>query len=281
MRDRERFKGVFGKKKGKQMLLEFDGMHNARDLGGMVTMDGRTIKKGRFIRCGHLHDASERDVIKLSEMVELVVDFRTDEEYGEQLDREIAGAKNVHLPVIDTLTPGVTREERSYEEVITDMLKVPEMAKAYMCDTYRKLVMSDFSRAQYARFVKLLLEPHDKAVLWHCTAGKDRAGMATAIVLEMLGVSRDVIVEDYLRTNEYLKNDITALKRFIKRRANVADDNAMADEALQYLFGADISFIESFYAAIEERFGDVNGFLRKGLGISEEEIKQLKNASLE
>ncbi|MBR3404485.1 MAG: tyrosine-protein phosphatase [Firmicutes bacterium] len=263
------------------MRIDFDGMHNARDLGGMVTADGRRIKSGRLIRCGHLHDASERDCERLSEMVELIVDFRTDEEYTEQPDKAVQGAAHVHLPVIDTLTPGVTREERSYEEVIGEMLKDPEKAKAYMCGIYRSLVMSDFALKQYGRFVHYLLEPHEKAVLWHCTAGKDRASMATAIVLEALGVPRETIVADYLKTNEYLKEDIAFLTAFIKKRAKVAEDDMVADEALRYLYGADVSFIESFYAAIGERFGSVDAYLCDGLKLSEAEIVAFRNITLE
>ena len=150
-----------------------------------------------------------------------------------------------------------------------------------MCGIYRSLVMSDFALKQYGRFVHCLIEPHEKAVLWHCTAGKDRAGMATAIVLEALGVPRETIVADYLKTNEYLKEDIAFLTAFIKRRAKVAEDDMVADEALRYLYGADVSFIESFYAAIGERFGSVDAYLCDGLKLSKAEIAAFRNITLE
>jgi len=263
------------------MLLEFDGIRNARDLGGIMTMDGHTLKSGRMIRCGHLHDASEKDREKLSGMVDTIVDFRTDEECHGQPDQEVAGARHVHLPVLDTLTPGVTREERSYKEVMMGMLTDPAAAREYMCGTYRTFTTSELAMSQYSRFIKLLLEPHEKAVLWHCTAGKDRAGMGTAIVLEMLGVSRETIVEDYLSTNIYLKDNIDFLKTNIKLQAKVSDDKAMADEALQYLFGADLSYIEAFYETIEDHFGSMDRYLREGLKITDEEIARLRESVLE
>ena len=92
-------------------LLKFEKLHNIRDLGGMKTQDGKTILPGRLLRCGHLADLIEPDRRHMEELLSVIVDFRTDDEKNRQPDLEIAGTEYHHLPVVDSLTPGITREE--------------------------------------------------------------------------------------------------------------------------------------------------------------------------
>ena len=113
-----------------------------------------------------------------------------------------------------------------------------------------------------------------KAVLWHCTAGKDRAGIASALIEELLGVPRDDIITDYLKTNEYLQGDILFLTDFIKKQAGIESD--IADEALRNLLGADEEYIGAYYAAVDEKFGSFDVFVRDGLGLSAEDVARLK-----
>lgn len=123
-----------------------------------------------------------------------------------------------------------------------------------------------------------LLQNTQKAVLWHCTAGKDRAGIAAALIEEILGVSRKDIVADYLKTNEYLKGDIEFLTRFIKKQAGT--ESSVADESLHFLLGADEAYINAYYAAVEEHYGSFDQMVRKGLRLTDEKIDALKNRYL-
>lgn len=126
--------------------------------------------------------------------------------------------------------------------------------------------------------MKLLLDA-EGCVLWHCTAGKDRAGIASALIEEILGVDRKEIIADYLLTNEYLKKDVSSLIRFIKKMNGT--DSELADEALGYLLGAKEEYIMSFYSAAEERYGSFDGFVRHGLGIGDSEKQALREKYLE
>ncbi len=148
-----------------------------------------------------------------------------------------------------------------------------------MFTLYRFFPTSDFAMAQYARFFRILLEPHEKAVLWHCTAGKDRAGIASVIMEEILGVPRETILKEYLFTNDCLAEDIARLTEQLSRLS--AKDAPVNKEALHYLFGADRSYIETFYGAVEEFFGDMDSFVRKGLKLTDEEIQRLREMYLE
>ena len=254
-------------------LLEFENLHNIRDLGGMATEDGGVIKDGRFIRCGNLSFLSFNEKRKLRRLVELVVDFRSDKERAEKPDVEIKGLEYLHIPIVDSLTAGVTREKESDKDVISRLAEKPEEAKAYMCNMYKDFA-GEYAAGQYGKFIRLLLEPREKAVLWHCTAGKDRAGIASAIVEEILGVPKDAIVADYLATNKYIEQDIVFLTKFVKQQAHI--ESELADAGLRYLFGAEVEYIEVFYAEVEKRYGDFDTFVRDGLGISDEECEKLR-----
>ena len=257
------------------MLIDFEKIHNARDLGGIVMKDGRQIKEGRFIRCGHLADASEADMAKLATMVDTIIDFRSDKECEEQPDRYPEGITHIHIPIIDQLTAGITREAEADKSFSREMLLNPDLAIKYMCEMYKGFADSEVATAGYAKFIRLLADEHDKAVLWHCTAGKDRAGIGTVILLEILGVDRDEIIRDYLSTNDYLKDDVAFLIEFVKKQTGVS--GGVADEALRYLFGAERDYIETYYKEIDARYGSFEEFIRgrDGLGITDEMIDSL------
>ena len=257
--------------------LNYKSLHNIRDLGGMRTDDLREIVPGKLIRCGHLARLPEDELSELSGLVGAVIDFRTDGERLENPDAVIEGAVYYHLPVVESLTPGVSREEDSDRRVVAQLLFKPEEAKEYMENLYRSFT-GDYAVSQYAEFVRILLEGNDKAILWHCTAGKDRAGIASVIIEEILGVPRGVIVADYLKTNAYLLNDLLKMSAYIKQQAGT--DSPLADRSLQYLFGADNGFIKAYYDAVSDNYGSMDGLISDGLGLSDSDRKELQEMYL-
>ena len=259
-------------------LLSFEKLHNIRDLGGMNTADGRKIISDRLVRCGNLSDLSENDITALSLLAEMVVDFRTDGERDEKPDIEMPGIIYHHIPILDSLTAGISREKAADKEIFSRLGDNPEKARQYMCDMYHAFAESDFASSQYARFIQLLKNTKKKAVLWHCTAGKDRAGVASVIVEEILGVPRDDVIDDYLITNEYLKEDIKFLTEFVKGQAR--PDAVIKDEALQYLLGAKQDYIEEYYHTIDSKYGSFDAFLRDGLKLTATDIKELQTLYL-
>lgn len=257
-------------------LLAFETLSNIRDLGGMPADGGRTIRPGRLFRCGHLADLSDRDVRQLSGSVSMIIDFRSFEEQKRQPDKEIPGASYHHIPIVESLTAGITREEESDRDAISLLLFKPEEARQYMCNQYRAFAASPLAVSGYAHFLRLLLEndSSDKAALWHCTAGKDRAGIGTVLVQEALGVPREEITADYLYTRECLAKDIRHLSAYIKKEAGT--DSPLADRSLNYLFGAEEEYLATFYETVNEKYGSMEAFLEKALGIGEEERSALR-----
>ena len=258
--------------------LEFDKLHNIRDLGGMKNRDGSVIKQGCFIRAGHLSELSDDDREKLKENVRTVIDFRTEQERSEKPDIELESISYIHNPIMDNLTAGVTREKDADKKIFATLAQKPTEAKKYMCKMYRGFV-EDFAVSQYSKFIQSLIKPHEGAVLWHCTAGKDRAGIASVIVEEILGIPREDIIADYMSTNKYLEKDIAFLTGFVKKQ--LGTDSDLADEAFRYLFGAEEEYIQAYYDAVEEKYGDFETFIHKGLGLSDGDIDELRKQYLQ
>ncbi len=261
-----------------KIKMVFETLNNARDLGGLTGADGRKIKKGMLMRSAQLYEASDADLEKLADLIDTDIDFRTIKEIFEVPEPRMAGVRYVHLPAVDDLMAGVTRDKQSDEEALRMLMVAPDLARDYMCMLYEKFLTEAFSLRQYAKFVRILLEDHEKAVLWHCTAGKDRAGFAAILILEILGVSRDQILEDYQKTNPYMEAEIRRLTRQMTDRGA---DPETSERAVRYLWGAMPEYPETVYRKAEEVYGGFDGFIRDGLGIRDEERTALRQRYLE
>ena len=258
--------------------LAFEALKNTRDLGGMRTMDGHTIRPGLLIRSGNLAPATEGDLARFGTMVDTTADFRTDKERAEHPDPEIPGVRFIHLPIIDSLSAGVTRDADSDEAAMRILMQSGEAAREYMRNTYRQFAESPAALNGYAAFVRLLAGDRDRALLWHCTAGKDRAGFASILVEELLGVDPADIREDYLYTNVCLAEDIEVLTEMAQREYGMRSPEAEA--ALRAMFSADLSYLDAVYERIRALWGDFGGYLRDGLGVTEDMIGTIRRRYL-
>ena len=260
--------------------IKLEGLPNTRDLGGMIGADGRKIMKGKLIRSGQLYKATETDLAYLSERVDLVVDFRTERERTEKPNPPLPGAEMLHIPIFESLTAGISRDKESDKAALAMVGRDPEMARQYMSNIYLGFVTSDFSIGQYRRFIRLLLNRKEKATLWHCTAGKDRAGFAAVLVQTLLGVDRSAVMEDYLRTNDYLDTEFASLTEMVSRMTGGGLDER-SDQALHFLFGAHEDYLAAVYDKAEELYGGLEQYISDGLGISAEERALFRSLYLE
>lgn len=260
-------------------LLTFEKLHNTRDLGGARVQNGRVIKPGKLIRSGHLSDLPEADAAKIARLVDTVIDFRTDGELTEQPDTQILGASYYHIPIMEALVSGITHEQKSDENMFKRLIQKPKESRSYMCELYQSFAENDFSVTHYAEFVQLLLRPRHKGVLFHCTGGKDRAGIASVIVESLLGVSREDIIADYLLTNECQAGELTFYMDRVKQETGISGPET--DEALNWLFCAHREYIDSFYAAIDARYGSLTNFVWEGLKLTDGDVGWLRDEYLE
>ncbi|MBR1852752.1 MAG: tyrosine-protein phosphatase [Lachnospiraceae bacterium] len=253
-------------------------LNNTRDLFGMKTRDGRHIVPGKLLRSGHLFAASEADRAYLAEKVSLIVDFRTAAECREKPNPTISGAEYMHLPILKSLTAGITKEEAAVNTAVRDLSQDPEGAREYMMRMYRQFVADGFAVSQYAEFMKSLGMARKGAVLWHCTAGKDRAGFASALIQEVLGVSREDIFADYLLTNECLKEEVECLIAMVTKRHS---EKALSQEALWLLFSAQEEYLAAMYREVQERYGNFETFVQRGLKLDQATQEHLRELYLE
>ncbi len=256
--------------------IDVKGMSNTRDLGGMVTKDGRKIKPNKLIRSGRLRDLEDRDWFMQN--VALVVDLRTSWELSEEADPDIPGVENLHLPIFEMPTQGVTREKKTEREIRPPA--DPNQAVEQMAAVYLRFITTDFSLGQYRRFMRLFLEPRDKAVLWHCTAGKDRTGIASLFIQAVLGVDWDDIIADYLATNKYMEAELNAhLEKQAREQGRpVSEDEERAARAF---FGACEEYPRRVIDKAVELYGSLDDFIRDGLQISDAERETLRAMYLE
>lgn len=271
------------KEKKMSTQIKFENLTNTRDLGGMHTKDGRTIVKGKLFRSGELASASEADIDKLKSLnLTHIVDLRTPEEVKEAPDPELPGVKECYIPLVTTVSLGITREEETDKQVIKAMMngysedsKTPQ---EYMHVVYTGLIEEETALRGYTNFFDLLLQPSTESVLWHCTAGKDRAGVTTALLMECLGLDYDSIVEDYLSTNKYIQEDHDKMYEKIPEKYRLMMPGM--DNMIREYFSADKGSLDAIYRVIDEKWGDMQNFLETRIGMTAERQRMLQEKFL-
>ncbi|MCF0261223.1 MAG: tyrosine-protein phosphatase, partial [Erysipelotrichaceae bacterium] len=197
----------------KQAIANIDSIVNARDLGGYPVKNGKRVKSGLLLRSAALNGMSENDRQTLQNLnLSLVIDFRDQFEIDGSPDPEMEGVRQVHLSPADLQKdPGLRNITSSAvlldfcPEAIQRMFE--SLQSFSITSLYRSFLLEDKGKAGYREFFKLLLaQPDDEAVLWHCSFGKDRAGLAAALLLSVLGADRKTILDDYELSNEYLSD---------------------------------------------------------------------------
>jgi hypothetical protein len=194
-------------------MLGWEGAFNARDLGGFATDLGIT-QVGALLRSGHLAwltDAGRRQL--LASGVRTVVDLRMPAERDREPTPELPGVRFRLLPLIPQADTGAVARSR------------PDAAAVY------RYVVTERAAA-VAGVVSAIAEAPPGAVLFHCQAGKDRTGIVAAVLLRLVGVSREDVVGDYLRTNQELgpfweREEPDPVRRAERVRQTAADPQAI------------------------------------------------------
>ena len=180
----------------------------------------------------------------------------------------------IHCPIVQQTATGLTREEHAdpYAAVVTHAKTMAGKERAFMCAMYRSLVTQDYSIAHYRQFFALLLAQTDGALLYHCTAGKDRVGVGTMLLLTALGVDWPVIVENYLITNERMAASTDCLLTAVKDY----DLTEAERDVIRTFDCADVEFLTAARDAAEARYGSMDAFLSQALGVGAAERETLR-----
>lgn len=259
--------------------IKLKTLKNTRDLGGFVGADNRKIKTGRLIRSGQLGKASTEDISVLTGRYNLktIVDLRMDAEVKELPDKKPDGVNYIHFPLLDNSFLGIARDEyslQSWFKVFENSSLSPEKLFGEM---YVKILMSDRVVPMVSEFFDLLINQKEGSVLWHCSAGKDRVGVVTALVLSALGVDRETIIEDYLMTERFSMAE--NLKAHIFLPLKVKD--AKVRKCIYVLLGVRREYMENIFNIIDRDYGSTEKFLEERFGVDSVKINELRKNYLE
>ena len=254
------------------------GAPNARDLGGIRTADGRSVKAGKLIRSGELSRLSESDVQKLTKLgLKTVVDFRTDYEKNEKPDAIVPDVRYIACPILEQMT-GITREQTGNEipPFFRAAIAAGKSAEDRMAGLYLPLVEGEYSLTHYSEFLRLVLHHEEGALLYHCTAGKDRVGVATMLILSALGVTRESILEDYLLTNQFVAPETEQTVRDAKRYS----DDPNLEFAIWAFDSARERYLQNAWSSIDRNYGSTEAFLEQMLDFGAYEVAALREKYL-
>ncbi len=263
--------------------IDLKGARNVRDLGGFPTEDGRRILPHRMIRGNELFVLKQEDLDLLTDVYDLkeVIDFRTTVERAEHPEPEIPGVVNLHLPVLSEKALGVTREgqDTNFVGQLVEQIRTPGFdTAAYMSGIYRDIILSEHARAVYSRVFDELLAQEEGAVYWHCTAGKDRAGIASIFIEKALGVPLELIKKDYFMTNTFMHDVNEYMCAGIEK--TVGDTSIHND--LMEMFMVQQSYLDMMNTTIkEEGFKNLDDYIESALGMTTRRIKTLRDMYLQ
>jgi protein-tyrosine phosphatase len=252
--------------------LPFEGANNFRDLGGYQAADARTVRWGVIFRSGMLATLTDRDLEHLADLnLRLLCDLRTSDERRKHPNRMPAEEP----PEVMSLTVwprAVTELEvlirggRIWERLGATDLSADD-TRGVMCGFYRSYVMDHTT--EYATLLKRLCKTGSRPAVIHCAGGKDRTGVAAALVLRVLGVPIEQIVHDYQLTD-----------RLIPEWAKQARDGVVPAH-IHAVLRSDPDFLLAAFEAIQRRHGSFEGYLRDALGLTDRERDALCTALLE
>lgn len=263
--------------------IAFEKLQNTRDLGQFTTTEGQKIKPRRLLRSGSLNDLNleDRAILQNDYQLRTVIDFRTQTERDGEPDSKIAHVEYHWIPILDEDTIGISQDECNTMDGLAQLaaflMRDNFDVKQYMIETYRHLVASEYCRAQYRKFFDILLTASDEgALLWHCSAGKDRAGIASVFVLYALGVDPAVIEEDYLATNTFYSETLNKLIAVLTEKAGTKD---IIPKVYDF-FSVAPDYLETVLGVIRTDFGGMDAFLEHEMGLTAEKRQALQDKFL-
>lgn len=238
---------------------------NFRDLGNLSTEDGKKTPEKTFYRSGNWDTANEKETEFLASLgIKHVFDYRdTSESKGPAKAYTVARVKHNSFPMGVRNGKLLKLQKAGILKKITSTVSFEDIE-----ETYSRL---PFDNKGYEAMIQSV-KNHETPILQHCFAGKDRAGVGTAILLSLLGVKREVIIEDYMKSIEFEKEyayySMRNLPKFIR---NLVVKRASG------LFSVAPDLIKATFIAIEEKYGDMSTFFEKEHGLNKNDIEDIRN----
>ncbi len=245
--------------------LALEGGHNFRDLGGYPTADRRMVRRGRIFRSGDMSRFTAEDAKTMRRLgIRQVCDLRST---PERQQNPIAWADtDVHVWARETAHSGADILARARNGDLTASAMFNHMRQAY-----RDLLQEQ--RDAYREIFEALAA-HKTPLIFNCAVGKDRTGVAAALVLTMLGVPREFVFADYLLTNEILRRELPALLE--DGQSQYAILQGIPGDVLAPLLSANSDYLSAMFSEADRVYGGLHGYVRTGLGVTDATLKNIR-----
>lgn len=239
---------------------------NFRDAGGYATLDGTVVKKGKIFRSGEIVQLAADDYRAFTETygIKQIFDLRGSSELSERPDDQFEGVDYINIDIM--------KDSKGQSASLEDMTSGKALsANDKMLGIYHDMILTDSAKLGYKKYLEML-GANDDPFIFHCFAGKDRTGIAAALLLGVLNVSKEDIYHDFLRTNTLRKsaND-QMLAELIKKGV---PENQLAE--IETLMTVKKEYLDQAFEIMETQFGSLLGFVKDGLGISDNLVAKLK-----
>ena len=250
---------------------------NLRDLGGYKTTDGATVKHGLLYRSNQLAKISPEDMGKITKLgLKNDYDLRTEGERTPLPDELPPGVNNIWLDVLKDA-------KGSAPTNLLALLQNPEEGnkelgdgkiEAVFIQSYRDFVSLPSAKTSYNELFTSLADQNKLPALFHCTTGKDRTGWAAAAFLTLLGVPMETVMEDYLRSNDYI---LPLYKEVIDGYVSGGGEPSIP----QAIFGVKEEYLEASFDEMKTKYGSIENYFSEGLGIDATMQNKLRDFYLE
>ncbi|OCA77838.1 protein tyrosine phosphatase [Chryseobacterium contaminans] len=244
-----------------EKFLKIKKVHNFRTVGNIKNTEGRALKEGMFYRSAHLHKLKKKSLDAFGKLgIAEIIDLRNSKEIFEKPD---------HLP------NGITYKKYSAFEDEGDQLsqarKLVLKGKVNASDADKRMI--DFYReyvTENPETIKTIITEimeSEKPILYHCTAGKDRTGIVTALILTVLKFDKETIYNEYLLSNNFRKP-------LVEKRLRLANNlhflyPKMDLQVLEKLSWVEKRYLDAAFEEIDKKYGSTDTYIQQVLGISE------------
>lgn len=249
---------------GNNMDFELKSVKNFRDLGNIKTKDNKKIKENLLFRSASLDSLSEDEYLLLKNKcnLQLVIDFRSETSFINKPDK-IFSTRKEHLKVYKYLD----KQRFDYTIKVT-----PD---EFFFNVYKGFTLTEESIETYSKFFRLIIDQKEGSIIFHCTSGKDRTGIAAILLLYVLGVDKETIIKEHMKTFNYM------YPIFKKELDNIDNPTYFDVDFLYCLYIPKQIYVEFYFKLLDEHYGGIDNYIRNYLKISDEDIKVLRDRYLE
>jgi len=245
--------------------VKLEGAINFRDIGGYETKDGRYVKWGKIYRSAALNKLTEADIRKLQSLaLARIADFRGPYEVKTAPDKMPTGVMRISLPA-----GSENIGDSAYMRKIAQQMR----NDSFILQFYTKT--TPFKARYKPLFQELLTLNKDSSLLFHCTAGKDRTGIAAALVLYALGVDETTIMQDYTATNYYRAAENE------KAVNGMINAYGIDSTTARNMMAAKPGYLQATFTSIKNQYGSIDRYLKKEMGLNKKKLEKLRQLYLD